>query len=299
MKLLTALIEALRTAALDLLRRPLSCVVAILSMSLAVFLIGAFLIVARGADQLIARLEDDAIVEIYLRSETSNEDAAKFQAEISSWDGVARVESIDSARALVEFRAQFPDLGDIEALLGANPFPASLRVWPQVPDPAQLERLVAQAKREGIVDAVRYDYEWIRSLAELNAITRAAILLVCAVLLLTAWTIVGAVVRLALDDKRDEVALMQLAGASVPFVLAPLIVAGAIIGLSAAVFAMIALGQAQAMLLSWSQSSPLVGFLGMLIGRPLLPEHQLWLCAGSVISGSVAALMAAGRRVLR
>jgi cell division transport system permease protein len=298
-KLLRGFLEALRSALFDLLRRPLSSLVSMLAMALALFLLASFLATSRGVESVLDKLAEDAVVEVYFDPAAALDQIESAAKVLEADTRVASSELIRPERAIAEFRALYPDLGQIEDLLGTNPFPYSLRLEPRSSALAPLQELVASAQALSGVDAVRYDQEWIAALTEATAAAGWIALAGAAILLLAAWTIVGAVVRLALDDKRDEVDLLRMVGASASFVIAPVLLGGALLGGSGGLLAVQAARLVRGLLLRWSASTPLAGFASLLAGEALSTHQVAALVIFGIASGAVAAALAAGRAALR
>ena len=299
MKLLIATGQALRTALADLARRPLSALISVLAMGLALFLLATFLSASRGIDAVLVKLGEQAVIEVYLLPDATDQQISLATNALQSDARVARLQTITPQRALTEFRSLYPDLGDIEGQLGGNPFPPSLRVWPASSESALVAALVETAKQQPAVEAVRYDREWISALSEATRAASWIALGGALVLLLAAWTIVGAVVRLALDDKREEVALMRLVGASVSFVVAPVLIAGGVLGGIGGVIAVQAAGWLRSAIVSWSAATPLAGFTTLVLGQGLTTDQIVSLIVFGIGSGVAAAGLAAGRASLR
>lgn len=299
MRLLIATGQAFRTALADLARRPLSVLISVLAMGLALFLLATFLSASRGVDAVLAQLSEQAVIEVYLTPDATDEGVTLVASTLQSDPRVARLETISPQRALTEFRSLYPDLGDIEGQLGGNPFPPSLRVWPASSERALVAALVETAKQQPAVDTVRYDQEWISALSEATRAASWIALGGALVLLLAAWTIVGAVVRLALDDKREEVALMRLIGASVSFVVSPVLIAGGVLGGIGGVVAVQAASWLQSAFMSWSAATPLAGFTTLVMGQGLTTDQIISLIVFGIGSGVAAAGLAAGRAALR
>ncbi len=299
MRLLIASGHAVHTAVADLARRPLSALISVLAMGLALFLLATFLSASRGINAVLAKLGEQAVIEVYLSPDATQEQTAQTTDALQSDGRVARLETISPQRALREFRALYPDLGDIEGQLDANPFPSSLRVWPASSDKTLIAALVETAKRQPAVDAVRYDQEWISALSDATNAASWIAFGGALVLLLAAWTIVGAVVRLALDDKRDEVALMRLIGASVSFVVAPVLIAGGLLGGIGGVIAVQGATWLRGAIIAWSAATPLAGFASLVIGEGLTANQIVSLIVFGIGSGIAAAGLAAGRSALR
>lgn len=291
--------EAIRSACSDLARRPFSSTMSVLAMALALFLLTAFLIGSRGVGAMIDRLAADAVIEVYLRPTVDETSRRRLLESLRQMSAVGRAELIASDRALAEFRELYPDLGDVSALLGGNPFPASLRIWPAAGDPQSVARLTEQLSHDAAVESVRFDREWVESLARVSRAAGSALLLGGATLLLGAWTIIGAVVRLALDDKRDEVVLMRLVGASIPFVLAPLLLGGALLGTTGGIVAVGLIVTTGHLIAEWARNASLAGGVAFMAGGGLTLLQAIVVILLGTISGLGAAAISAGRSAFR
>ncbi len=210
--------------------------------------------------------------------------------------GVRRVERVTPERALAEFRALYPDLGDVRDLLGGNPFPGSLRVQPEGADPALVGKIVEAARSSPVTESVRYDRDWLVALSRLGGALSRFALVGAAVLLLAALVTVGSVVRLALDDKRDEVALLRIVGAPNALVTGPVLVGGAMLGVAGALVGAFAASITRQVAYGTSAASPLAGLSDTLFAHGLSTGESLALVLFGGLAGAAAAALAAGRR---
>lgn len=299
MKSMRMMTEVLRSALVDLLRAPIASILAIVAMGVAVFQLSAFLVIGNGLGQVFESWADQSAVEVYLDPNIPEASARALAASLESDARVRRVDLIDGERAMEEFRTLFPDLEDVGELLGDNPLPTSLRV---VPGDTDIDGLRAMARemeaKEGVL-SVRFDAAWIEALERLGRALRLFLTGGVFLLLVAALATVGSVVRLALDDKRGEVELMRLVGAPTTFVLAPVLVAGALLaGFGAA--AAVGVGEA---LREWvvqsAAATPLSGLANILLGKGLPLPSTLALVGGAAAAGLVAAGLAAGRSAVR
>lgn len=299
MKLARVVYEVLRSSLVDLLRSPLSSALALLAMGVAVFLLAAFLVVGGGLSRIFDRWADQAALEVYFHDSVDAAQAQSIADEVRREPVVRRATVIDGDRAMEEFRELFPDLGDVPALLGGNPLPRSLRVVPEDQDVGRLQDFITRWSSRPEVHSVRFDQEWLESLSQLGRSLRAAIALGSAILLLAALATVGSVVRLALDDKRTEVELMRLVGAPTSFVLAPILVSGALLAGGGAAAAVWLLEFLREWAIGRAVSSPLEGIATVLLGSGLPPESATALVIGAAAAGLVAAGLAGGRAAVR
>ncbi|RMF73854.1 MAG: hypothetical protein D6738_07905 [Acidobacteria bacterium] len=299
MKIVRFAFEVVRAALSDLGRSPVASLLAILAMGVAIFLLAGFVLVGRGVEALLSHWASQASIEVYLRDDAPDEEVALLARSLAADPAIRRVEQISRERALAEFRQLFPDLADIDGLLGENPLPRSLRLVPASPDPTTARALARQVGAHPAVDSVRLDREWIDTLARLGAVLRWSTAVGSLVLLLAGLTTIGSVVRLALDDKRDEVALMRLVGAPASFVLAPVLLSGALLGAAGAAVAVWGLDLVRLAALAWLEGTPLAGLASFMLGTGLDAASRLALLAGASAAGLVAAGLAAGRAAVR
>lgn len=290
--------EMLRIALSDLLRRPLSSLLAVLAMAVAIFLLAAFLTLNHGVRDTIERLTEQSAVEIYVQDDADPATVAALAQTVAGIAGVREVERISPERALAEFRALYPDLGDVRELLGGNPFPGSLRVRAERPDPALVDRISEAARASAVTASVRFDREWLLSLSRLGrALTRFA-LAGAAVLLLAALVTVGSVVRLALDDKREEVSLLRIVGAPNTLVTGPVLLAGALLGGAGALAGTWGASFVRQLAFGSRSAASLAALADSFLGRGLSPAEWGALVAIGALAGALAAALAAGRRAL-
>ena len=299
MKLVRVFVEALRTATSDLARRPLFSLLSAATMAAAMLALASFLILSRGAREVFGQLADQAAAEVYLKPNASAEQVDDLAAQLERDPSVRRVEKVSPAQALEEFARLYPDLGDVGDLLGEAPLPGALRITPQSADPDALARMIRAARLHPAALSVRYDREWLTSLARLGEVIRRSALVGAVVLLLAAFVTVGSVIRLALDDKLEEVTLLRLVGAPASYTVAPVLLGGGILGGAGAATAILLTALGRGALLRWAESAP----AGALFAAILAPPPPLGLTVGlalvGVIAGVASAGLAAGRAVFR
>lgn len=299
MKGLRMTFDVLQTSLVDLVRNPVASLASVAAMGVAVFLVAAFLVAGQGVRGVVERWSDQASLEVFVAEGASDEAWRRAGEQLEADPRVERVERIDEERALEDFLAAFPDLREAEGLLRDNPLPRSLRVTLADDDPAIGAALAGELRTLPVVDGVRFDRAWIESLARLGRVVGSAIVGGAALLLLAALTTVGAVVRLALDDKREEVRLMRLVGAPASFVIAPVLVGGAVLaGLGAAV-ALVAAETARRFVVGSAADTVFRGSAELLLGQGLAASHAAALVVGAAGAGLIAAGLAAARAATR
>jgi cell division transport system permease protein len=220
---------------------------AIVTITIGLFVLGLFLLLNANLQQVVARWSEAAELSVYLADDIAPEALARVDESIKSSGMMERYAFVSKEEALRRFQSDFPDLGQTAGALERNPFPASfeLQLRADARDAASaVETLVMSLSGMPGVADVQYDREWI---ARLNAVIRAATVagaLIVGILAIGAAMTVANVVRLAAAARRDEVEIMQLVGAPFAYVRGPFVTEGILQGGIGAVLAVAALGGA-------------------------------------------------------
>jgi cell division transport system permease protein len=238
-----ALDYAFRQAWTSLWRARAATGFAVTAIGLALIVLGALLLLSWNAQRVLVRLGDAAEFSIYLRDDASSDQRGAIEAALDA-SGVARGrEYVSKQQAAARFRSGHADLAPLAEGLDQTPFPASIEVRLDTgsAEEARVTTLVRQmAKMPGVED-VRYDREWLTRLgAGLRALGAAGLTL--ALLMgLAAATTVAAVVRLGLQNRRDEIEIMELVGAPTAYIRGPFIAEGLLQGGFGALLALLVL----------------------------------------------------------
>ena len=110
-----------------------SKLLAILTIALAFFVLGVFLLVTSSLDRLTATWSASAEMSVYLRDDASDDQRAAIESALAVGNLIERREFVSKAEAARRFRRDFPDLAASAEGLTANPLPASfeLRLRPR------------------------------------------------------------------------------------------------------------------------------------------------------------------------
>lgn len=186
-------------------------------------------------------LNETRAVTAFLRDETSPRDGARLAEQWGKRSGIASADYISKTAALQEFRDR-TGLAAVLDALGDNPLPASILVVPSTSlDDEGLKALAASLKNDPQVEELRLDGAWTARLAAaLSALGRLGQLLGLG-LGLAVVIAVGNTIRLDIEARRDEIAVMRLIGAPPGFIRRPFLYAGLWYGLAGGMLALFAL----------------------------------------------------------
>jgi cell division transport system permease protein len=204
----------------------------IVTIGLALVVLGAVLLLTWNVERLLERWAAAAEFSVYLRDDATSEQRGAIEALLDRSDLVSGREYVSKGEAFSRFRLEFSDLAIVADGFDDNPFPASVevRVRPEAEDDARVEELVRRvATLPGVAD-VRYDREWLAMAAAGLRGVRAAGLAFALLMGVAAAITVAAVVRLGLQARRHELEIMELVGAPFSFIRGPFVAEGVLQG---------------------------------------------------------------------
>jgi cell division transport system permease protein len=214
------------------------------TIALALFVLGAFLLVTANLERLGAEWSSAAELSVYLEDDATAPDRAAIESLLSPGDVVASHEYVSKVDALTRFKQTFAELSTSVDGLVENPLPASYEVRLR---PSAADRVDGLAQRlrdtQGVAD-VRYDRQWLNRLLSAIGIVRTVGWVLGAVLTIAAALTVANVVRLSLYARRDELEIMQLVGAPTSYVKGPFVMEGVLQGGIGSILALVVLAAA-------------------------------------------------------
>jgi cell division transport system permease protein len=229
---MTALRFSAEEASLSLWRRRRSNLLSLLTITVAMFVLGGFLLVNTNVQRWIGQWTSAAELSVYLTDAVTAEERRTIERVLSAHAVVAGADFVSHAEAVRRFRTLFPDLAETAAQLGDRPLPASyeVRLRPEGASDEAVEALSAALRTQPGVADVRYDRRWIARLMSLAETGRAAGALLAAVLIVAAALSVASVIRLAMHAREQEVEIMHLVGAPLAFIRGPFVLEGVLQG---------------------------------------------------------------------
>ena len=175
-------------------------------------------------------------VTLYLAEEVTREAGQAFAREIQQRPGIDETEFVSSNSALQEFQRK-SGFGDVLSSLDRNPLPHVIEVVPANHDPIELGELVSVWKANLLVENVSVDLEWLERLFALLVFAERLVSALAIVLGLGVMLVMGNTIRLAIENRRQEIEVIKLVGGTDAFVRRPFLYLGFWYGLGGAVMA--------------------------------------------------------------
>ncbi|HSQ06622.1 MAG TPA: permease-like cell division protein FtsX [Chromatiaceae bacterium] len=282
----------------DLARAPLATVLTVAVVGIALALPASLHLATGNLARLAQGWQQDTALSVFLAPGVDEARIGALAGRLGQSPDLAQVRVITPAEGLAELRAQGGLTGALD-LLPDNPLPTVLAL---VPSPAVAAAPGAlEALRDALVglpevEAVRLDSAWVARLHALIHLAGHAAALLAALLATAVLLVVGNTLRLEIANRRGEIELMSLVGATQAFVRRPFLYSGAWYGLLGGVLA--AALATLALVLIQAPVSRLAGLYGTefhLAG--LDPAALLALFLGGPLLGLIGAWLAVGRHL--
>ena len=207
---------------------PVASSLTILVIAIALVLPASLHALADNARKAIAGLETTSRISLFLKPELPNETGRKLADRLTRHPRIAAAELITKEAGLAELKAH-SGFGDALDALDFNPLPVVIGISPRdtLTDAASLDQLLTELRRLPEADFAQFDTEWIEKLKALLAIAERLILVFGVLLGCGVLVIIGNTIRLELQNRREEIAVARLMGATDGFICRPFLYAGA------------------------------------------------------------------------
>jgi cell division transport system permease protein len=224
--------------------RPWATALTVFVLGFALALPLLFFLAFDNARSLSAGLREAREVTVFLQPAQDVRAAAALADELRARADVLAVQLRTPEQGLAEFR-QLSGFGDALDALDGNPLPSVLVITPRIEADADQPALLAALQADARIDLVQYDAAWRRKLSGILGFGERVVVVFAALLALATLLVIGNTVRMDIQGRREEIAVMQLIGASNGFVRRPFLYAGIWYGLLGSTLALLIVALAE------------------------------------------------------
>lgn len=219
------------------LEKPVSSLMTWLVIGIALALPAGLNVTLDNVDKLSTSWDSPTQISLFLQVEVATERAEELQAELAGRADLGEVRFVSREAALEEFRT-LSGFADVLASLEDNPLPHLILVSPA--DSAAASTVSAlREELQGYPEVAQavLDMEWLQRLNSLMGLGRKLVLAVGGLLVLGVMLVLGNTIRLAIENRRDEIVIVKLVGGSNAFVRRPFLYTGLWYGVGGGFFA--------------------------------------------------------------
>lgn len=274
---------------------PFGATLNVLVIAIALALPTAMRVLIDNAGGMGPTLEDAADITVYLKDGVEEERGRELSQALGRRDDVDATTFISSLEGLADLRSRSGFGGAFDSLT-SNPIPHVIRVRPTAGAIDDIDALADALAAIEETESVQLDRQWIERLeAILSLIGRAAnivtVLLAAAVVL-----VIGNTIRLEINNRRTEIEVLKLVGATDGFIRRPFLYTGLALGSIGAITAALLIALALLLLRGpVRQLATLYGSEFSLSGLGI--EGLAVLIGGGALLGWAGAWLAAARHL--
>ncbi len=220
-------------------RQPFASLMIVLVIAVTLALPAAINVIVKNAQSVSGTWNNALDFSVYLKADVSVSDAEGLARLIGQRADVESVSLITADEALAEFKQQ-SGFGAALDQLNDNPLPHALVVRPSASNTsASMILLQEEIGNLPESDLVQVDTEWVQRFHAILDIVRQAIAIGAALLGIAIVVVIGNTIRLDIENRREEIEVTKLIGASNAFVRRPFLWTGFWYGLFGGAFALL------------------------------------------------------------
>ena len=197
-------------------------------------IVGSFSALAYNLDEMVQERNQTSEILVYIDADLSDAEARSIGTKINLLDNVLQATFVSREEALQDFVADHD--GD-SAFSGVQASDLRHRYVVTLEDNTKMKETDAQLKQLPGVAKTNAAYELAEGFTTIQNVLHMVSAAVIVVLLIVSLLIISNTVKLAMYDRKDEIAIMKMVGATNGFIRLPFVVEGFTLGMMGAILA--------------------------------------------------------------
>lgn len=215
-----------------LTRQPIASAMTLIVLAVALTLPTALHVALDNVRAVTQSWERLDTLSVFLDQEVDELAARRMASRLTTWSQIAAVDPISPEQGLAELSGQLA-LGnvsdDLAPALPDQALPWVLEITPE--QSAAMTALVDRLQREEGVSSVVVDLKWLERLDAMIAVLGQLIGLLAVLFAVGVAFIIANTIRMDIQNRREEIEVMALVGATPPFIRRPFLYTGLWYGL--------------------------------------------------------------------
>ena len=240
-------------------------------------IMGSFCLILYNTSAMVKELESENEMLVYIDENYSEAKAKSVGSQINLITNVRSATFVSREQALGDF---VETLNDADAFAGLDPDTLRDRYVVTVEDNSLLKQTYEKLKEiDGVAEVIAH-FEIAEGFQTVQNVLNIASLIIVSVLFVVSLFIISNTIKLTTFDRRDEIAIMKMVGATNGFIRWPFVYEGFMLGLTGAILAF---------LLQWGLYEAIaqgVANNDTLQLLSIVPFQQLWKPVGGVFLGA-------------
>jgi cell division transport system permease protein len=206
----------------QIFKNPLNSLLTTAVVGISLALPTGFYLLLDNCQRVAAGWDNSTQISLFLRLDISEERAISLAEEVQQLEGITSVEYISRKTALEEYQ-RLSGFNDAISTLEENPLPSILLLQPKLKNLSsqQSDHLMQQLRALAEVDTAQFDRQWIQRLFAIIDIVQHVVIILSILLAIAVLLVVGNTIRLAIFNRRTEIEVNKLFGATEAFIQRP------------------------------------------------------------------------------
>ncbi|WMO12415.1 permease-like cell division protein FtsX [Pseudoalteromonas piscicida] len=236
----------------EMWRTPMASLMTILVLGLSLTLPATLYVVVKNVQQVSSGFKEASEISLFVKDEMTEVQTQTLVKRLALYPEIEKVVLISKSQALDEFKSM-SGFGQALNYLEENPLPNVVLVTPvsRFRKPQAATELLTKLEKEREVEFGKLDIEWLERLNALLGLLKESVITVGFLLLSAVILIIGNTIRLSIMDKKEEIQVLKLVGATNTFIQAPFLWTGVWYGIVGGLVAFICV----ALMLWWLESA--------------------------------------------
>ena len=221
-----------------LTRNPLASFMTSAVIAIALALPANMFIAINNVSQMSVGWDSSTVISLFLKTSIDQKQAEKLAKKLRLHKDIESIQITTKEQGLETFK-ELSGFGDALKFLTTNPLPIVLKIKPIVDPqrPDKINHLVKELKAKKDVEIAQLDIQWVKRLYSILELAHKGVWIIGSLLALAVLLIIGNTIRLDIQNRREEIEVAKLIGASDAFIRRPFLYTGLWYGLSGGLLA--------------------------------------------------------------
>lgn len=224
----------------ELTRRPIASMMTITVIAIALALPSGMYLFLHNVNQISADWDSSAQMSLFIKNNVSKQKVERLANRLNLRNDIESTKIITPEEALEDF-VRISGFGDALNSLDKNPLPSVIVIQPIVnnQNPLQVSQLLDDMKKLREVEIAQLDLDWVKRLYTMLEIANRAVWVISVLLGIAVLLTVGNTIRLDIQNRKEEIIVIKLIGATNAFIRRPFLYTGLWYGLVGSLLALI------------------------------------------------------------
>ena len=208
------------------------------------FVITMAMLLHHNMNAVLTRWGDEVKISIYLQDGISESSLSLIQDYLKKDSKVEKFKYVSGKEALFEFKQKMSSV--LPQLMSSdefeNPLPSSFEVSFKSSAQSQkgfIEKYVAETLKLKGIDDISYGQTWVKNYSAFVGVFNTASWVLVGILLCGGLLVIGNSIRNAIHQRREEIEILELIGATRNMIVFPYVIEGAIMGVIASTLSLV------------------------------------------------------------